>query len=234
MTTNSNITGVVTIHSKELANIAANIANSLDPKTVRIYLPADVNSLLATYERAQAQPDAFSLVISDNKPHQQFFTLDQARALIAFGAGVYSDSSDPDVVLAAAGDAAFEEAVEAGEILRDYGIKSRVVNVVNLLTLGTGYYQSLTDEQFGQLFPWGTPVMFNFSGHPSLIKALLYDRRVLWNIHSCADRYELVQDAAYEVLEDYESIYIDMFEAKEVSEYREVYEVPKTCGAPLC
>lgn len=155
---------------------------------VRLSLPADANTLLATMERAVTEPGRINVIVAGKQPETQWFSLEAARRLVEDGAGILStardddardgDADDPDVVLACAGDVPAQEAVAATALLRDVApaIRVRVVNVVDLLRLRPGEPQSLDDDAFAALFGVGIPVVFAFHGYPHLIRELLFDR----------------------------------------------------------
>ena len=163
---------------------------------VRVYLPADANCLLAVAEEALVEPDVCNLIVSDKQEHLQYLSLEQARAHVAKGIGLWSWASndhvrgepdEPDVVMACAGDIPTQETLAAVAILRRElpELRVRVLNVVKLfaLTQPSEHPHGLSDRDFDTLFTTNRPVLFNFHGYPWLIHRLTYRRRNHANFH---------------------------------------------------
>lgn len=71
------------------------------------------------------------------------------------------------------------EVIAAAAILRNHGVKVRVVNVTDLLILGRDgiHPHALDQDAFDSLFTADKPVVFNFHGYPKDVAALLFSRR---------------------------------------------------------
>ncbi len=150
---------------------------------VRIYLPPDANCLLAISEHCLRGQGLINLIVASKKPQWQWLDLEAARAHCARGASIWewaSCTGDPDVVLAGAGDVPMREAVAAAWLLRREmpGLKLRVVNVVDLLTLESkgDHPHGMDEASFAALFTDTAPVVFAFHGYPLLIHELIYRR----------------------------------------------------------
>jgi xylulose-5-phosphate/fructose-6-phosphate phosphoketolase len=95
--------------------------------------------------------------------------------------------SEPDVVMACAGDIPTLETLAAVDLLRQNfpDIKIRVVNVVDLMTLQTSseHPHGLADKEFDSIFTENKPVIFAFHGYPTLIHRLTYKRKNHENFH---------------------------------------------------
>ncbi|MFZ9217285.1 MAG: phosphoketolase family protein [Vulcanococcus sp.] len=172
------------------------LAGNKSGDVVRVYLPADANCLLAVAEEALLEPDVSNIIVSDKQKHLQYLTLEQARAHVAKGIGLWSWASndhtgpgpdEPDVVMACAGDIPSKETLAAVQILRQEipTLKVRVLNVVKLfaLTQPSEHPHGLSDRDFDTLFTTNRPVLFNFHGYPWLIHRLTYRRRNHANFH---------------------------------------------------
>jgi xylulose-5-phosphate/fructose-6-phosphate phosphoketolase len=153
-----------------------------EEKLVRIYLPADANSLLAVGEHILKSTDRVNIIVADKQPIRQWLTYDEAVAQSKTGASIWGFASDeePDVVLAAAGDYQTQEALATIHLLRTHvpDIKVRFVNVSELGVLGHDefYGNSLEPQTFEDLFTPDRDVVFSFHGYPGAIKQLLFDR----------------------------------------------------------
>jgi xylulose-5-phosphate/fructose-6-phosphate phosphoketolase len=172
------------------------LAGNKSGEVVRVYLPADANSLLAVAEEALMETNVCNIIVSDKQKHLQYLSLQQARQHVAKGIGLWSWASnddqgtemdEPDVVMACAGDIPTKETLAAVEILRREipTLRVRVLNVVKLfaLTEPKEHPHGLSDRDFDTLFTTDRPVIFNFHGYPWLIHRLTYRRRNHANIH---------------------------------------------------
>jgi len=172
------------------------LAGNKSGEVVRVYLPADANSLLAVAEEALVETNVCNIIVSDKQSHLQYLNLEQARAHVAKGIGLWSWASnddngtepdEPDVVMACAGDIPTKETLAAVEILHREipSLRIRVLNVVKLFALTTPneHPHGLSDRDFDSLFTTDRPVIFNFHGYPWLIHRLTYRRRNHANIH---------------------------------------------------
>ncbi len=172
------------------------LAGNKSGEVVRVYLPADANSLLAVAEQALVETNVCNIIVSDKQNHLQYLTLEQAQAHVAKGIGLWSWASndhighepdEPDVVMACAGDIPTKETLAAVEILRREipALKIRVLNVVKLFALTTPgeHPHGLSDRDFDTLFTIDRPVIFNFHGYPWLIHRLTYRRTNHANFH---------------------------------------------------
>jgi xylulose-5-phosphate/fructose-6-phosphate phosphoketolase len=89
--------------------------------------------------------------------------------------------------MACAGDVPTMETLAAADMLRTHvpGLRIRVVNVVDLMTLQPHeeHPHGLNDADFDSLFTRDRPVIFAFHGYPWLIHRLTYRRTNHGNIH---------------------------------------------------
>jgi len=172
------------------------LAGNKSGAVVRVYLPADANSLLAVAETALQESNVCNIIVSDKQKHLQYLNLEQARQHVAKGIGLWSwasnddrgsDDDDPEVVMACAGDIPTKETLAAVEILRQQipSLRIRVLNVVKLFALTTPseHPHGLSDRDFDALFTTDRPVIFNFHGYPWLIHRLTYRRTNHSNFH---------------------------------------------------
>lgn len=85
----------------------------------------------------------------------------------------------PDVVLVGCGVEVTFEVVAASAILRNQGIRVRVVNVNDMLVLGGDgtHPHALSEDAFASLFTIDAPVIVNFHGFPKDISGLLFSRK---------------------------------------------------------
>jgi xylulose-5-phosphate/fructose-6-phosphate phosphoketolase len=161
-------------------------------EVVRIYLPPDVNCLLAIADHCFQSTDRINVIVSDKQPHLQYLSMDAAITHCQKGIGIWEWAStdrgvEPDLVIACAGDVPTQEALAATAILHQAfpDLKIRFINVVDLLALQPPleYPNGLSDRDFDSLFTIDKPIIFNFHGYPWLIHRLAYRRTNHSNLH---------------------------------------------------
>jgi len=159
---------------------------------IRVYLPPDANTLLSVADHCLRSRHYVNVIVAGKQPELQWLDMDAAIAHCAKGIGVWSwastdQDSEPDVVMACAGDVPTLETLAAVDLLRRHfpDIKIRVVNVVDLMTLqpSSEHPHGLSDSEFDSMFTTDKPVIFAYHGYPWLIHRLTYRRHGHDNIH---------------------------------------------------
>jgi xylulose-5-phosphate/fructose-6-phosphate phosphoketolase len=162
------------------------------PDVCRIYLPPDVNCLLSVADHCLRSTNYINVIVCDKQKHLQYLTMDEAIAHCTKGISLWDKASndqgsEPDVVMASAGDIPTKESLAAIVLLRENfpDLKIRYVNVVDLfkLTPETEHPHGLSDKDFDSLFTMDKPIIFNFHGYPWLIHRLAYRRTNHRNMH---------------------------------------------------
>ena len=159
----------------------------------RIYLPPDANTLLSVTDHCLRSKNYVNLIVSDKQPHLQYLTMDEAIEHCTRGssvwdwAGTVAGDEEPDVVLCAAGDVPTMETLAAAEWLRDNvpGLKVRVVNVVDLMTLFTRdvHPHGMSETDFVRMFTADKPVVFAFHGYQRAIHEVVHGRANAHRFH---------------------------------------------------
>jgi xylulose-5-phosphate/fructose-6-phosphate phosphoketolase len=161
-------------------------------EVVRVYLPPDANCLLSVMDHCLRSRHYVNVVIAGKHPAPQWLSMDAAVKHCSEGIGIWQwasndQQSDPDVVMACAGDVPTLETLAAVSIMREHlpALKIRVVNVVDLMKLqpDTEHPHGLNDYDFDSLFTRDKPVIFAFHAYPWLIHRLTYRRRNHANLH---------------------------------------------------
>jgi xylulose-5-phosphate/fructose-6-phosphate phosphoketolase len=161
-------------------------------EVTRIYLPPDVNSLLATADHCLRSENYINVIVSDKQAHLQYLDMDAAITHCMKGISIWSQASndqgqEPDVVMACAGDIPTQEALAATALLRAEfpDLKIRFINVVDLFKLQSDrdHPHGLSDRDFDSLFTEDKPIVFNFHGYPWLVHRLTYNRTNHRNLH---------------------------------------------------
>src|SRR6201984_3113554 len=162
------------------------------PAVCRIYLPPDANTLLSVANHCLASTGYINVIVSDKQKHLQYMTMDEAITHCTKGISIWQkvsndQGSEPDVVMACAGDIPTKEALAAVVLLREHfpNLKIRFVNVVDLYRLvpSTEPPDGLSERDFDSLFTKDKPIIFNFHGYPWLIHRLTYRRTNHKNLH---------------------------------------------------
>jgi xylulose-5-phosphate/fructose-6-phosphate phosphoketolase len=159
---------------------------------IRIYLPPDANTLLSVTDHCLRSRNYINVIVAGKQPAIQWLDMDSAIKHCAAGLGIWKwasndEGSEPDVVMACAGDVPTLETIAAVQLLREHlpELKVRVINVVDLMTLQpqSEHPHGLNDADFDILFTQTKPIIFAFHGYPSLIHRLTYRRSNHENLH---------------------------------------------------
>ncbi len=159
---------------------------------VRVYLPPDANCLLSVADHCLRSRHYVNVIVAGKNFEPVWLDIDSAVAHCTAGIGIWSwasndQGSEPDAVMACAGDVPTLETMAAVDLLRRHipDIKLRVVNVVDLMTLQPQgeHPHGLSDRDFDSIFTSDKPVVFAFHGYPWLIHRLTYRRTNHANLH---------------------------------------------------
>ena len=161
-----------------------------NPNFVRLYLPADANSLLAVGDKSLKSTNKINVIVASKHPSYQWLGLDEAITHCTKGLGIWNFASNDkdytDIVIATCGDTPTIEGLAATSILREYLPKLRIrfINVVDLMRLADPTINShgISDEEYDLLFTKDKPIIFVYHGYPGLIKNYIFKRHN-HNIH---------------------------------------------------
>jgi xylulose-5-phosphate/fructose-6-phosphate phosphoketolase len=159
---------------------------------VRVYLPPDANCLLSVMDHCLRSRHYVNVIVAGKHASPQWLNIDAAIKHCTTGIGIWEwastdKGSDPDIIMACAGDVPTLETLAAVEILRRSipGLKMRVINVVDLMKLQppSEHPHGLADRDFDVLFTKNRPIIFAYHGYPWLIHRLTYRRTNHGNLH---------------------------------------------------
>jgi xylulose-5-phosphate/fructose-6-phosphate phosphoketolase len=162
------------------------------PVVIRVYLPPDANCLLSVMDHCLRSRHYVNVVVAGKHPAPQWLTMDQAIKHCTAGIGIWEwastdRGSEPDVIMACAGDVPTLETLAAVKLLREFvpELKIRTINVVDLMKLvpETEHPHGLSERDFDALFTPNKPTIFAFHGYPWLIHRLAYRRANHDNLH---------------------------------------------------
>jgi xylulose-5-phosphate/fructose-6-phosphate phosphoketolase len=161
-------------------------------EVVRVYLPPDANCLLSVTDHCLRSRQYINVVVAGKQPAPQWLSVDEAIKHCTKGIGIWTwassdQGSEPDVVVATAGDVPTMEGLAAVSILRGYfpDLRIRFVNVVDLMRLQDDreHPHGLSHREFDSLFTTDKPIVFAYHGYPWLIHRLTYRRTNHENLH---------------------------------------------------
>jgi len=159
---------------------------------VRVYLPPDANCLLSVADHCLRSRHYVNVIVAGKQPALQYLDMNAAIEHCTNGIGIWDwastdTASDPEVVMACAGDIPTLETLAAVDLLRRHfpDIKVRVVNVVDLMTIqpSSEHPHGLSDNDFDSLFTRDKPIIFAYHGYPWLIHRLTYRRHNHGDLH---------------------------------------------------
>jgi xylulose-5-phosphate/fructose-6-phosphate phosphoketolase len=162
------------------------------PEVVRIYLPPDANTLLITIAHCLSGRNLINVIVAGKQPELQWLSMEDAVRHCEAGIGIWpfasnDAGSEPDVVMACAGDVPTLETLAAVSLMHEHlpKLKVRVVNVVDLMRLQPQeeHPHGLSDAAFDSLFTTNKPIIFNNHGYPWLVHRLTYRRTNHRNLH---------------------------------------------------
>ncbi len=154
-------------------------------EVVRVYYPPDSNCLLNVFDHCLRSRNYINVVTCGKQPELQWLTFDEALAHCSQGASIWNfatndGGTEPDIVLACAGDVPTIEACATSWLLQKYvpGIKVRVVNVVDLSVLMSpvDHPHGMDNISFNALFTRDVDVIFAFHGYRWLIHSMVHGR----------------------------------------------------------
>jgi xylulose-5-phosphate/fructose-6-phosphate phosphoketolase len=159
---------------------------------IRVYLPPDANTLLCVTDNCLRSRNFVNVIVAGKQPEPQWLGMDAAIKHCTAGIGIWEwasndEGSEPDVVMACAGDVPTLEILAAVDILRHHlpKLRVRVINVVDLMTLQdqAEHPNGLSHKDFDTLFTTDKPIIFAYHGYPWLIHRLTYRRTNHRNLH---------------------------------------------------
>jgi xylulose-5-phosphate/fructose-6-phosphate phosphoketolase len=159
---------------------------------IRVYLPPDANTLLSVTDHCLRSRNYINIIVAGKQPAPQWLDMDAAVKHCTAGISIWEwasndKGSEPDVVMACAGDVPTMETLAAVAMLRKQipELKIRVINVVDLMKLqpATEHPHGLSDKEFDVLFTKDKPIIFAYHGYPWLIHRLTYRRTNHKNLH---------------------------------------------------
>ncbi|HNW96314.1 MAG TPA: phosphoketolase family protein [Candidatus Paceibacterota bacterium] len=146
---------------------------------IKAYFPADGTSALVVLDHCLKSKNCINIIVAGKTLEPRWLTPDLAKQELDRGMMIWNFASDknPDIVFSSIGDYMTKECLAAIDYLKKEfpDIKTRLVNVVELSSLGFGRSGN-NQEDFDFYFTKNKPVIFNFHGYPETIKHLLFGK----------------------------------------------------------
>lgn len=161
-------------------------------EVIRVYLPPDANTLLSVADHCLCSKNYINVIVAGKQPALQYLTKDEAIKHTEKGIGIWTWASndfgsEPDIIMACAGDIPTLETLAAIHILHRLtpDLKIRMINVIDLMSLQphTEHPHGLTEMEYEDLFTRDKQIIFAFHGYPWLIHRLTYKRKNHDNLH---------------------------------------------------
>ncbi len=149
---------------------------------VRCYYPCDANTLLVCLEECLRSQNRINVVTASKRELPQWLHIDQARHAVSRGFVElpYGTTQAPHVVLVAIGDHATAECNHTVKELSNHlpHIRIRCISIIDLTVLGspTIFPHALSNQDIEMYFPSSVPIVINFHGYASDVKALIFER----------------------------------------------------------
>ena len=149
-----------------------------------MYLPPDATTLLSVADHCLRSRNYVNVVVAGKQPALTYLSMDNAVKHCTRGLSIWqwasNATSEPDVVLACAGDVPTLETLAAVDILRRElpNLNVRVINVVDIMRLlpHSEHPHGLSNREFDSLFGTTTPSYSPYHGYPWFIHRLTYRR----------------------------------------------------------
>ncbi len=150
---------------------------------IRIYLPPDANTLIATVNHCLETKDKINAIIASKHPRFQWLNEKEATDEFSKGLAIwkwasFENTGEPDIIFASAGDTPTMETLACISIVHKFipKLKFRMINIIDLMKLSSKHPHGLSDKEYNKLFSKNKPIVFAFHGYPSVIHELTYNR----------------------------------------------------------
>ncbi|MBR6505318.1 hypothetical protein IKT18_00525 [Candidatus Saccharibacteria bacterium] len=161
---------------------------SVPSDLVNCIFPADAVVAEEAFKFMLTSRDVVNFTTFDKNELPVYFDEQTAHNLFeGNGATIYEPLSDeePDFVLAAAGDIATREAMEAVKILREDlpGLRIRlvIINALSYRAIGTTEHK-MSREQFNKMFTTNRPIIAIFHGYPAALETIFEKYTDSWRL----------------------------------------------------
>ena len=193
-----------------LLSVPSNLANCI--------FPIDDVAAEVAYDFMMSSTNVVNLTTFNKIDEPRYLDQEKAKKTMEDGAVVLEDSSEPDIIFAAAGDLVAKEMVEAIKILKEdlpeINIRFVYINSLSYRAIGTTE-NKLSAEKFAEMFTKDKPIIANFHGYPETLETILenYTMRGRLRVHgyneegstttpfemlrrNVASRYDITTDVA--------------------------------------
>ena len=167
--------------------------NSLLEKNDKFYnilYPKDNNNLLKCLDYILNTKDKINIITTSKRHTKIYQDYNSANIKIE----VLLDCPNPDLILCATGDYMLDRLYEVYNKIKQNYKNIKIIYVTNPNVLDINSKNALTEEEFNNYFNKNIPIIYLFAGYPSIIKSLLFDRKVDCTIYGYNDMISVKGD----------------------------------------
>ncbi len=158
--------------------------------TANCYFPIDDVAAVACFEQARDSYNVVSLITFSKTDEPRWIDSHHAAYQLQTGASICQFASDPepDMTLVGIGDLVSREALYGLQLVQDYALRVRFVNIAALShnAIGTAS-QPLSQAEFNELFA-DRPIIANFHGYPNTLVPIFSHYGRSAEIHGYSER----------------------------------------------
>ena len=145
-----------------------------DDSFYSVYYPKDGAGLVKSIEKALTSKNQINVVVASKRHSKEYQNYRESNIAIE----TILDCSTPEIILCATGDYMLDIVYQVYEKLKNVNDNIKVVYVTNPKLLDKDSKNGLSDAEFFKYFSPSVPTIYLFAGYPSIIKSLLYERKI--------------------------------------------------------
>ena len=145
-----------------------------DDSFYSVYYPKDGTALVKVMEKTLTSKNQINVIVTSKRHYKEYQKYEESNITIE----TLVDCSNPEIVLCATGDYMLDIIFQVYEKLKLVNKNIRIVYVTNPKMLDRSSKNGLSDVEFFKYFSSTVPTVYLFAGYASIIKSLLYERKV--------------------------------------------------------
>lgn len=145
-----------------------------DDSFYSVNYPKDGGGLVKSIEKALTSKNQINVVVASKRHSKEYQNYRESNITIE----TIVDCSTPKIILCATGDYMLDIVYQVYEKLKNVNDNIRIVYVTNPKLLDKNSKNGLSDAEFFKYFSPSVPTIYLFAGYPSIIKSLLYERKI--------------------------------------------------------
>lgn len=145
-----------------------------DDSFYSIYYPKDGAGLVKSIKKALTSKNQINVVVTSKRHSKEYRNYGESNIAIE----TIVNCSTPEIILCATGDYMLDIVYQVYEKLKIVNENIKIVYVTNPKLLDKNSKNGLSDAEFFKYFSPTIPTVYLFAGYPSIIKSLLYERKI--------------------------------------------------------